>query len=37
MTENFKAQILNKSDMGRIVTRLAHEILEKTAVWKSWC
>lgn len=29
MTENFKAQILNKSDMGRIVTRLAHEILEK--------
>ncbi|MCB0258807.1 MAG: bifunctional pyr operon transcriptional regulator/uracil phosphoribosyltransferase PyrR [Calditrichaeota bacterium] len=29
MTENFKAQILNKSDMGRIITRLAHEILEK--------
>lgn len=29
MTENFKAQILNKSDMSRIITRLAHEILEK--------
>jgi pyrimidine operon attenuation protein/uracil phosphoribosyltransferase len=29
MPENIKAQILNKRDMARIITRLAHEILEK--------
>jgi pyrimidine operon attenuation protein/uracil phosphoribosyltransferase len=29
MPENVKAQILNKRDMVRIITRLAHEILEK--------
>ncbi len=29
MTDQIKAQILNKQDMSRIITRLAHEILEK--------
>ena len=29
MTEKIKATILNKNDMSRIITRLAHEILEK--------
>ncbi len=29
MSESIKAQILSKRDMDRIITRLAHEILEK--------
>lgn len=29
MADRIKAQILNKQDMGRIITRLSHEILEK--------